>query len=106
MEAKKEVGTAVMRAGAWQVRTGIAYAGRGARTGCRSFPGAACVEPKGRPCAPPLPAADDAAARPQVPMLVFASFIAFNALSWFSLKIVNKNKRIRAPSNLVLLKAA
>ena len=41
----------------------------------------------------------------QVPALMFFSFLAFNGVAWLALRLINRGGRIRAPSNLVLLKA-
>lgn len=41
----------------------------------------------------------------QVPTLVFASFLAFNVLAWFSLRMINKKGTIKHPKNLALIKA-
>lgn len=41
-----------------------------------------------------------------MPTLSFLSFLAFNALAWASLRIINRKGRIKHPKNLALLKAA
>jgi hypothetical protein len=39
----------------------------------------------------------------QVPVLMLASFVAFNVLSTLSIRIINRKKAIRAPSNCALM---